>query len=190
MMNRRQTILGLAALAAPTSLWAAPARYLLDRETSTVGFTYTLNGNKSNGRMPVRAAEIMLDVDRPSNSKVSAEVDVRKADAGVFFATDAMLSESVLNAKRFPTIKFQSLSISGNIHKAVVEGRLTIRDVTETVRFDAQLFRQRGTEGGDRRKLSILMSGEIDRRRFGADGFSNLVGPMIGLDILTRVTLA
>ncbi len=189
-MNRRQTLLGLAALAAPTALWAAPARYLLDRDTSTVGFSYTLNGGATNGRMPVRSADILLDIDRPSNSKVSAEVDVRNADAGVFFATEAMLSDSVLDAQRFPTISFRSQSITGTIHKAVVEGSLTIRDVTETVRFDAQLFRQRDTEEGDRRKLSILMSGKIDRRRYGANGFPNLVGPTIGLDILTRITLA
>ena len=189
-MNRRQTLLSLAAFAAPTALWPAPTRYVLDRDKSTVGFSYTLNGNATNGRMPVRSADILLDIDSPSNSKVSAEVDVRKADAGVFFATEAMLSESVLDARRFPTISFQSKGITGTIHQAVVEGSLTIRDVTETVRFDAQLFRQRGTEEGDRRKLSILMSGEIDRRRFGASGFPNLVGPIIGLDILTRITLA
>lgn len=190
MINRRQSLLSLAALSMPTSLSAASAQYLLDRDASTVGFSYTLNSRDANGRMPIRSANILLDVDRPRNSEVFTEVDVRKADAGVYFATEAMLSESVLNAQRYPTIQFRSVQIEGSVDKAVVNGRLTVRDVTRTIRLDAQVFRQRGTEDGDRRKLSILMTGEIDRRQYGADGFSDLVGPHIGLKILTRITQA
>lgn len=189
-MDRRLFI----ALAA-SGLVARPARaaarpYLLDRDNSTVGFTYRMNGQPFTGRMPVKTAEILLDVDTPANSRVSAEIDAARADAGPFFATEAMKSASVLDTVHFPTIRFRSERITGTVHKAGVTGLLTVRDVTERIDLDAVLYRQRGTEEGDRRNLSILMTGEIDRRRFGAGGYPAIVGPGIRLQILTRITLA
>lgn len=189
-MDRRHFI----ALAA-SGLAAHPARadalpYLLDRQNSTVAFTYRMNGQPFTGRMPVRAADILLDVDRPPNSRVSAEIDAARADAGPFYATEAMKSASVLDTAHYPVIRFRSERVTGTVHKAMVSGLLTVRDVTERIELDAILYRQRGTTEGDRRNLSILMTGDIDRRRFGAGGYPAIVGPVIRLQILTRITLA
>jgi polyisoprenoid-binding protein YceI len=180
--------LAAASVAGPAS--AAPVRYLLDRETSRINFTYRLNGNPMRGKALVDSADILLDVDRPSRSKVSAVIDMTRANAGIFFATEAMKGAQVLDTARFPTIRFQSEKIKGTVSNATMTGKLTIRDVTRTEQFSAQLFRQQGREVGDRSKLSILMTGSIDRRLYGADGFLNFVGPTIGLEILTRITRA
>lgn len=189
-MNRRQFIaLAATGLAARPAL-AATHPYLLDRENSTVAFTYQMNGQPFTGRMPVNSADIMLDVDNPPNSQVSAEINAAKANAGPFYATEAMKSETVLDTAHFPMITFRSERIAGTVHKATITGLLTVRDVTERIDVDAVLYRQRGSAEGDRRNLSILMTGEIDRRRFGAGGYPAIVGPMIRLQILTRITLA
>lgn len=187
----RRTFIALAgsALAARPAV-AAPRKYLLDQENSVVGFTYQMNGNPVNGRMPLNSADIMLDIDRPSASRVSAEINAAGAKAGPFYATEAMKSGSVLNTSRFPTIRFQSGKIAGTAQSARITGQLTVRDVTEDVVLNTTLYRQRGTEEGDRRRLSILMTGQIDRRRFGAGGFPTIVAPTIRLQILTRITLA
>ena len=58
------------------------------------------------------------------------------------------------------------------------------------IALDAVVYRQRGTVEGDRRNLSILMTANIDRRRFGAGGYSAIVGPTIRMKILTRITRA
>lgn len=187
----RRLFIALAATAVAASPVRAEARaYLLDRENSTVAFTYRMNGQPFTGRMPVRAADILLDVDNPPNSRVSAEIDAAHADAGPFYATEAMKSESVLDTAHFPTIRFRSERVIGTVNKATVTGLLTVRDVTERIDLDAVLYRQRGTVEGDRRNLSILMTGDIDRRRFGAGGYPAIVGPVIRLQILTRITLA
>ena len=169
---------------------AAPVRYLLDRETSRISFTYVLNGQTMKGKASVADADIMLDVDRPSRSKVSALIDMSNASAGIFFATEAMQGAQVLDTKRFPTIRFQSEKIEGTVNEATITSKLTIRDVTRTEKFSTQLFRQGGTQQGERSRLSILMVGQVDRRLYGADGFPNFVGPLIGLEILTRITRA
>ncbi|NNE87276.1 MAG: YceI family protein [Silicimonas sp.] len=190
MITRRTTLTGLGATLITCPALAAPVRYTLDREASRINFTYVLNGNGMKGKAVVDTADILLDVDRPSRSKVSAVIDMTQANAGIFFATEAMKGAQVLDTDRFPTIRFQSEKIEGTVEKATITGNLTIRDVTRTERFSAQLFRQQGTELGDRSRLSILMTGTIDRRLYGADGFLNFVGPNIGLEILTRITRA
>lgn len=180
--------LGAAFVAHPSA--AAAVRYDLDRANSRINFTYALNGSQMQGKAIVQSADILLDIDRPSRSKVGATIDMSKADAGIFFATDAMQGAQVLDTKRFPTVHFQSRKIEGTVNKATLTGELTIRDVTRTEKFSAQLFRQRDTQDGDRSRLSILMTGTVDRRLYKADGFPNFVGPMIGLEILARITRA
>ncbi|MDD9924047.1 MAG: YceI family protein [Boseongicola sp.] len=188
-MDRRTLMLAGASLLVAGPAYAATRKYLLDRENSTVGFSYVLNNQRLKGRMPVTSASIDLDVDRPANSKVTAVIDASRADAGPFYATAAMKGEQVLDTRTFPTIRFESSRIQGTVRKAQIQGDLTIRDITRRVTLDATVFRQRDTEAGDRRKLSILMTGRIDRRAFGASGYRNLVAPEITLNILTRITL-
>lgn len=189
-MERRIFIALLAAGLAAHPARATARPYLLDRANSTVTFTYQMNGQPFTGQMPVASADILLDVDNPPNSRVSAEIDAAGADAGPFYATEAMKSESVLNTAQFPTIRFRSERVEGTVERAKVHGLLTVRDVTKDITLDTVLYRQRGTDAGDRSKLSILLTGEIDRRRFGAGGYSAIVGPVIRLQILTRITLA
>lgn len=186
----RRLFIALAGSAMALSPAAAATRaYELDRENSVVAFTYQMNGQPVTGRMPIRSADVLVDVDSPPASSVTAEIDAANADAGPFFATEAMKSESVLDTAHYPTISFRSQRIEGTVHNARVWGPLTIRNVTEEIELTAVLYRQRGVEEGDRSKLSILMTTTVDRRRFGAGGYPAIVGPMIRLQILTRINL-
>ena len=189
-MDRRFFVPLAAAALAARPVKAAALPYLLDRQTSTVAFTYLMNGQAMTGRMPVLSADILLDVDNPSASHVNAEIDAAHANAGPFYATEAMKSAGVLDTAHFPTIRFRSERIEGTARGATIRGPVTVRDVTEEIVLDAVVYRQRGTEEGDRRHLSILMTGNIDRRRFGAGGYPAIVGPTIRLQILTRITRA
>ncbi len=175
----------LIALATPA--WAEPVPYALDRDNSVVGFTYTLNGSDTKGNIPISQANVVLDLDRFANSRVSATLAASQATAGLFFATDAMRGTSVLNTSAHPTITFQSRRVRPTAaFAAKVDGDITIRGVTRPITLDAQLFRPQGATGFDR--LSVRLQGSIDRRAFGATGFPQFVGPTIELDIITRVT--
>ncbi|MEK6217154.1 MAG: YceI family protein [Boseongicola sp.] len=188
-MDRRNFLILAAAIGLATPAIAAPRPYRLDRENSTVGFSYQLNGQRLTGRMPVKSASIVLDVDHPSRSRVEAVLNAARANAGPFYATAAMKSSAVLDTDNYPEIRFVSKSIENKLNGARIKGEITIRDITRAIELNATIFRQRGTEVGDRRKMSILMTGRVNRHDFGATGFSNLVAPSIVLNILTRIEL-
>ena len=185
-MNRRAAIaLVAAAIAAPAA--AEQARYTLDRANSQVAFGYSLGGQDARGKMPVSKADILLDFARLSRSTVTAVLDPTRATAGMIFATEAMRSPSVLAVNRYPEITFRSTAVRAQNFKGEIDGTLTIRDVTRPVTLQAQIFRQRDTQAGDRNRLSIRLMGAISRRAFGATGYPDLVGDRVNLDILVRI---
>jgi polyisoprenoid-binding protein YceI len=177
----------LLGLGGVSVVQAAPVQYDLDKSSSVVGFTYYFNQDGNEGHMPVEAADLHLDLGNVSRSKIDVTLSPKRAKAGFVFATEALKGAQVLDASNHPTIRFVAREISGTIHGAKVKGDLTVRGVSRPVTLAAQLFRQRGSDAGDLNKHSIFLTGSLDRRDFGADGYPDLVGPTIDLRILARV---
>ena len=184
-MTRFLTLFFCLIAAAAT---ADPLQYQLDTARSAVTFTFGFDGKPRKGEMPVKSADLLLDLDNIPASKVAVTLNARGARAGFIFFTDAMKSDDVLSTRRFPEITFRSTRIRGDLKGATVTGDLTMRGVTRPVTLKAQLFRQRGTEVNDRNNLLILLTGTVSRRAFGANGYPKLVGDAIGLRIIARVT--
>lgn len=167
--------------------FAAPEAYRLNASQSIVGFTYMFQGSPTQGRMPVKAADMWLDLDNVPNSKVNVTINARRARAGFIFATQTMKGPQVLNTDRFPEIRFRSTSITGDLRGARVTGDLTVRGVTRSITLNAGLYRQSGTEIGDRSRLIVQLTGSISRAAFGADGFPGFVDDTINLNIIARI---
>lgn len=180
----------LALMLAAAVAKAEPQRYVLDAEKSAVGFSYDLQGTPTNGVMPVTRADLLIDVQDITASKIDVVLNPRKARAGFVIASEAMKSADVLSAKAYPEIRFQARRITGDLRGAQVTGDLTLRGVTRTATLEAKLYRQRGTEVGDLDHLSVYLTGALDRNAFGASGFSDLVGPTIELRILVQMDRA
>ena len=179
----------------PLGVWADPIPYRLQADRSEVGFIFNLSGANNRGSMPVRSADIVIDFARFSNSSADVTVDVSSARTGLIFATEALKAGSVLDARSYPTIRFQSTAIRPNDPRNLsaggkIDGNLTIRGVTRPVTLDAALFRQQGTAEGDLSQLSFRISGAVNRSDFGASGYSDIVADQIRLDIAARVTAA
>jgi len=181
----RLLVICLSLLASP--LLAGPERYQLDVARSDVGFSYTFSGEERTGMMPVTEAEMLIDLDNVPNSQVSVTLNPGQARAGFLFATQVMKGPEVLDTRNHPTIHFVSTGFAGDLSGATVTGNLTVRGVTRGVTLQAGLFRQRGTEAGDRDNLTVLLTGAINRDDFGASGFPGYVGPMIALRIIARI---
>jgi polyisoprenoid-binding protein YceI len=167
------------------AVWAAPQRYALDTANSTVSFGYTLVGRPARGAMPVRAADIVLDVQDFSRSHVTATLDPAAATTGIIFATQAMRGPSVLDVETYPDIRFRSTKVTGSANRGEMDGEITIRGVTRPITLTAQLFTESGR--GDLDRVSILLRGSVSRSAFGASGYPSLVGDIVTLDILARV---
>ncbi|MEL6689654.1 MAG: YceI family protein [Pseudomonadota bacterium] len=172
----------------PFTALAEPVAYTLDRERSLVGFAFDVGNDEIKGNMSVSSADIVLDLDNLARSTARVTLDTTSAVTEDSFATGAMRGAQVLDTSTFPTITFEATKISGTFNNGRVEGLVTIKGVTRPITLSAQVFRQRGQDAGDNSKLSVLLSGTVDRRDFGADGFAQFVGPDIRLDVLTRIS--
>lgn len=178
----------VALFAAPA--FAAPQAYDLQKEDSTVGFSWFLGSDEVSGSMPVENADVVLDLDRLRDSRVRVSVNVARARAGFPFASQGMKSKKVLWADRFPLITFESTGIRRSDKGALIDGNLTVRGVTRPATFSAELFRQAGVAAGDRSRLSVRLNGSLSRAAFGADGWSDLAGDEVKLSILARLRIA
>jgi len=173
--------------AALSPVGAEAIAYRLDPAASTVGFGYSLNGTPQRGTMPVASADIALDFDRASGSRVQVVLSPDRADAGNPIATEAMRSAGVLDTATHPEIVFASSAIRPAGAGAAVDGRLTIRGVTRAVRLTADIYRPPGSRDGDLSRLTVVLRGAVSRAAFGAGGFPDLVGDTVTLDIVARL---
>lgn len=189
-MTRRFALAATLIALLPAGLAAAPVAYVLDRGNSQVGFEVMFGQDPITGTMPISDARVTIDFERAANSSVSAVLDTAHSQASFPFATQAMRGPKVLAADQFPTMTFQSRAMHFDGTVARVEGDLTIRGVTRAVELRAELYRQQGTEEGDRSRMSVLLTGAVNRSDFGATGWNDMVGDQIRLKILVRLNQA
>ncbi|MGR3760218.1 YceI family protein [Roseobacteraceae bacterium NS-SX3] len=196
MHSRRHILIGLAALClAPPPAGAAQVRYRLIKSDTRAGFTFTLNGVPQRGELPVVRADIRLDPARLQDTSAEAVLDARRARTGLAFATEALRGPAVLDAARFPEVRFRSTRVQlgpqGRLSGgARITGRLTLRGVTRQVTLAAGFYRQAGSAPDDLRVLDVRLNGQINRYDFGARGYPDLVAPQVGLDIRARIAAA
>ena len=192
--TRRSVLITLGCLAVNLSpAYATPTRYSLVEKDSNVGFRFFLSGAPIQGSMPVQAAKISIDPVNLSASQVDVTLNVAKAKTALFFATDALVSAGVLDAKQFPTILFVSQSITlasdGRLSDgARVHGSLTLRGVTRPITLNANVLRAPGSAEDDLSNLIVRLDGSLSRATFGATGFPDLVTDTVELDILAVIT--
>lgn len=168
---------------------ARPLHYVLDPAQSVVGFTVDMGESPLNGQMPVTKASLTLDFDRASASRVAVTLSPASAEMGLPFATEAMKSPQILDTRRFPEILFESTKVTADGEKARVEGRITIRGVTRPIILSARIFRPKGSAVGTRDRLTIRLTGTINRKDFGAVGYADMVGDLVTLDIKAHILL-
>ncbi|WP_298932347.1 YceI family protein [uncultured Ruegeria sp.] len=195
-LSRRGVLAGLAALPFGNPARAARKPYALSPDGTHVSFMFDLSGIAQTGSMPIRSADVQIDTHNLQNSEVDVVLDVAKAKTRLPFARTPMLSPGVLNAEQHPTIRFSSTSVqlgpTGRISDgARITGNLTVRGVTRPITLNASLYRQAGTDEDDLDRLSIRLTGGLNRHDFGASGYPDLVQETVGLDIhaeIMRVT--
>ncbi len=168
-------ILALALAAAPAV--AAPARYALEPDGSSVAFAWDFGRDEVTGRMPVSRADLTIDF-HPGRRRVDVALDVAGAEAGFPFASQAMSGPKCSTRAHFPQITFHS-SGSAPMATAPDRRRLTIRGVTRPMVLQA-FYRP-----GQRRRRSVAAVGAADRRvnrsDFGATGWPDMAGDQVRL---------
>jgi polyisoprenoid-binding protein YceI len=188
MTRRSQALVVLVALWSLVSAAnAAPLRYLLDQAASEVTFQVDFGNGRLNGKMPVATADISLDFDRPSASRINVALNVARARTNLPFATGAMKSDTVLDAGHYPQITFTSTALRAQGETAEVDGILTVRGVARPVTLIAQIFQQPGSAAGDLSSLSVHLNTQISRAEFGATGYPDMVGDEVRIQIVAEI---
>lgn len=157
--------------------------YEIVKSKSKVGFSYFFGSDEIDGSFPNYNATINIDFDDPKNSTINVTLNAASAKAGFAFATQALRSESVLDVKTYPDIRFVSKKLQASGANATVDGLVTVRGITKPLRLKAQFLRAPGTLASERDNLRIKLTGKINRHDFGASGFPNEVGKTLTIKI-------
>lgn len=166
---------------------AAPSSYSLDSNASRVNFGYELGGVEGHGTMPITRADLVLDFDVASHSTARVTLNANGVETPTGLVTDALKSEDVLNADAYPEISFVSRSVTSIPGGATIVGDVTLRGVTRPLTLRAEIYRPQGTAPGDLSRLTVKLTGQINRHDFGASGYSGLVDEIVTLDITARL---
>ena len=90
---------------------------LLAKETYSIGseeklnFKYFVSGVPISGQFYIDKTSFSIDFDKEERSRFYIKIDIKKSTAGFPLATRAMLSSSVLNSEKYPTMEFVSTNI-------------------------------------------------------------------------------
>jgi polyisoprenoid-binding protein YceI len=177
----------LVLLAAPIAAAAGVVAYRLDAAASTVAFETDFGPDKITGAIPLEQADLKLDFDNVANCSVTVTLDVTGATASFPFAAQALKGPKVLNANDHPRMTFESSSVKRAGDGADVSGTITIRGVSKPVTLRARIFRPQGSAENDFSRLTVSLSGRVNRSDFGATGWSDMVGDEVRIEITARI---
>lgn len=119
------------------------------------------------GRFKEVHGTLHLDIQKPENSWVKAQVNTASIDTGVAARDGHLRSADFFEATKYPTIIFESAAIEQTSETtSVVTGNLTLHGVTHAVSFQAKFTgytRDADTHGW---RVGLTATSVIDRRTF------------------------
>ncbi len=131
-------LLVLVGLGAATS---AKENYKFDSSGSTIGFSVHQFLGTTRGKFTNFSGRIEVDRERPENSSVTAQIEIRSIDTRIKKRDDHLRSAEFFDAEKIPRITFKSRSVrrtgpqSGDIL-----GDLTMHGVTKPITLHVRLL--------------------------------------------------
>jgi polyisoprenoid-binding protein YceI len=166
-MQRHQvaTALFLVGIAAASA--AAGATYEISQRESRIRFAigHADYEKKIKGRFTTFAGTIEVPEGRPEAARVHAEVTTSSITTANRFR-DSHLRTSFFEAERYPTASFEAGPLEKDGENLVLEGELTMKGVTRTVRLNVRGSGLSVDATGER-ILRYRAATRIDRRDFG-----------------------
>jgi polyisoprenoid-binding protein YceI len=117
-----------------------------------------------------------------TDSLAEAEIDARSFDTGNRQRDNEIRSKRFLNTAHYPAITFKSGRVRQVGGGWVLEGILTVHEISQTVRLDIE---RAATVNGT---LTARASTRIDRSEFGVDALTTFGGNSFGLVVDVTAT--
>ncbi len=172
----------LAAIAAPAS--GATDTFVFDRSHTKVGFQIRHWLTKVDGRFRDYEGKIVLDREKPSNSKVDVTIQAASIDTGNERRDADLKSANFFEVEKFPTITFSSTKVEPKGKDLYeVTGDMTMHGVTKTVKVPV---RHTGFLNlGRVEKAGFEVTFPINRKDFGIvwNRTADQGGVMLGDDV-------
>ena len=129
------------AVAGLVSTASAKETYKFDPSGSTIGFSVHQFLGTTRGKFTTFGGRIEVDRERPENSSVSAQIDVRSIDTQIKKRDDHLRSAEFFNVEKFPRITFKSRSVRrSGPQSGDILGDLTMHGVTKPVTLHVKLL--------------------------------------------------
>ncbi len=166
-MKKTKSIL-FAAMVFVASAVSAQSKWTVDPSHSTVKFSVShLMVSEVEGRFSKFDGAIATQTDDFNNAEVNFTVNVNSINTDNEGRDKHLKSDDFFNAEKFPNMVFKSTSFKKkNKNKYVLEGNLTIRDVTKKVKFDVT-YGGTVTDPWGNVKAGFKTSTTISRKAYG-----------------------
>lgn len=169
-----------------------PGRWTLDDAHSSVGFSIRHLGI-SKVRGTVAEVDATLTVGATlDETAVSATIALGSIDTGNAVRDAHVCSPELLDTERRPTLSFASTAIRGRTDMWIVDGELTIGDVTKPVVLDVELGGIETFPLDQRPHAGFEARTEIRRSEFGLlfGALDGLLGDVVKVELDLQFALA
>lgn len=157
----------IAALAITTGAFAQTT-WKLDNSHSSVKFSVVhLMVSETDGNFKGFDGTLNSKNADFTDAEITFTVDVKTINTDNDMRDKHLQSDDFFNSEKYPQMKFKSTSfkkVSGN--KYILEGELTIRDVTKKVKFDV-IYRGTQKDPYGNTKAGFKATGSINRLEYG-----------------------
>ncbi len=176
---------------ASMSLNAAAEQFTIDDQHSYVQFSIQhLGFSTQTGKWYVNGT-VLLDKDKPENSKVNATIKIANMVTGIPELDKHLKSKQFFDAEQFPEATFVSNKIDVLTKTtAKVHGILTLRGVTKPVTLDVTMNKVGKNQIADRMTAGFNASTMLKRSDFGMNSYLPDLGDDIKIDISAEAFLS
>jgi polyisoprenoid-binding protein YceI len=137
---KQRNVIAAALIIGLSPAALANETYRFDPSGSTIGFTVHQFLGTTHGTFAKFSGKIDVDRERPENSSVTAQIDVRSIDTRIKKRDDHLRSAEFFNVEKFPQITFKSRSVKQTGQQSGdILGDLTIHGVTKPVTLHVKL---------------------------------------------------
>ena len=185
------TLLGLALALVAGAAIAHPLDYRIDTVHSQVLFSADHDGYSNPvGRLAIARGWLRFDPDDWGGSKVVVDIDLASADLGDKGWNAAVMGHNFLDAAKFPTAHFESVSVTKTGKETgTLEGKLTLHGVTLPVQVEFTVNRVGATLFGFETIAGFSGRAKLDRTQFGMNAFPKAVGTAVTIRLEIEATL-
>lgn len=110
--------------------------------------------------------QVISEADDFSNASIEFSANVDSIDTKIAGRDAHLKSDDFFNAEKFPTLSFKSTSFTKEGENYILEGNLTIRDITKNVFLDVE-FNGTAVDPYGQTKAGFEINGKIKRSIFG-----------------------